>query len=74
MQKATTVRVTTTTRDGLRSLAQDDGITLDEEVNRLVRAERQRRIGLALSTVPLDEVDRSWLDMGTEAVRDDARR
>ncbi len=74
MQKSTTVRVARETRDGLRDLAEDDGVTLDEEVNRLVRAERQRRIGHALSAVQIDQEDQSWLDMGADVVGNDARR
>jgi hypothetical protein len=58
----------------LRDLAKDDSVTLDEEVNRLVRAERQRRIGHALAAVQIDQEDQSWLDMGAEAVRNHARR
>ncbi len=74
MPNTTTVRVSRPTRDNLRDLADDDGVTLDEEVNRLVRAERQRRIGQALSVRQLDEEDSSWLEVGPEVVRDDARR
>lgn len=72
MQRATTVRVTRETRDGLRVLAEGDGVTLDEEVNRLVRAERQRRIGHALAAVELDRDDESWLTVGASVIRNDA--
>lgn len=74
MQESTTVRVAKNTRDRLRDLADIDGVTLDEEVHRLVRAERQRRMGRALSAAQLDDEDRSWLEVATDAVRDDARR
>lgn len=74
MRASTTVRVSRDTRDSLRDLAENDGVTLDEEVNRLVRAERQRRIGQALSVGHLDKEDSSWLEVGPEVVRNDARR
>lgn len=72
MQNSTTVRVTRNTRDDLRQLADDDGVTLDEEVNRLVRAERQRRIGQALATSRPDAEEASWLEVGADVVRTNA--
>lgn len=63
MQESTTVRVARVTRDGLRALADADGVSLDEETARLVRAERQRRIGLALAEHEPTEADRQWLDL-----------
>lgn len=74
MQDSTTVRVTRETHAGLCALARGDGVTLDEEINRLVRAERQRRMGRALAAVELDEGDQSWLDMGAAVIGTDARR
>ncbi|MHB8663394.1 MAG: hypothetical protein ACYDH6_11985 [Acidimicrobiales bacterium] len=74
MQDSTTVRLARGTRDNLRHLAADDGVTLDEEIARLVRAERQRRIGHSLAATELDVEERAWLEMGAEAVRDDAGR
>ena len=68
MPDSTTVRVSRTTRDGLRRLANDDDVTLDEEITRLVRAERQRRIGLALSANEPDADARAWLDVGASTV------
>ena len=64
MPDSTTVRVSRATRDNLRQLADDDNVTLDEEINRLVRCERQRRIGHALSENELDDDARAWLDVG----------
>lgn len=74
MRDPTTVRVTHDTRDGLRDLANADGVTLNEEVNRLVRAERQRRIGHALAALELDEEDSLWLEAGADVVRHDEGR
>lgn len=67
MRDSTTVRLARSTRDDLRHLANDDGVTLDELIGRLVRAERQRRIGQALSALEPDAADQSWLEMGVEA-------
>ncbi|HYX43393.1 MAG TPA: hypothetical protein VE760_00010 [Acidimicrobiales bacterium] len=60
------------TRDNLRQLAKDDGVTLDEELTRLVRGDRQRRMGQALAASSADAEERAWLEMGVEAVGSDA--
>lgn len=73
VQITTTVRVMKTTRDAVRSLADADGLTLDGEIERLARAERQRRIGAALRAAPGDD-EQSWLDMAAATVGGDARR
>ncbi len=74
MPDSTTVRVSRRTRDDLRHLADDDDVTLDEEISRLVRAERQRRIGLALAADQpgADNDNGSWLDIGPSTIRDHA--
>ena len=73
MQKSTTtVRLSRDTRDDLRHLAHSDGVTLDEEVTRLVRAERQRRIGQVLGTTRPDTEERTWIEMGADVIRQDA--
>ena len=74
MQNATTVRVSTETRDAVRMLAQDDGLTLNQEIQRLARAERQRRIGAALSSDRLEDEDARWLGLGVDTVSSHARR
>lgn len=74
MRESTTVRVSRDTRDSLRDLAEGDGVTLDEEITRLVRAERQRRIGQALSAGEPGDDERSWLEVAAAPVRDDAGR
>ncbi|MGH9158293.1 MAG: hypothetical protein ACRD1K_21210 [Acidimicrobiales bacterium] len=62
------------TRNNLRSLAADDHVTLDVEITRLVRAERQRRIGHALSSTEPDAEERGWFDVGSSTVRHHAVR
>lgn len=75
MRESTTVRVSRATRDSLRALAAAQELTLDQTLERLVKAERQRRIGLELGASEPDADDRSWLDLGAETTRaDDARR
>lgn len=73
MQESTTVRVMRGTRDAVRELAAKDGVTLDVEIQRLVRAERQRRIGSALAAAEFDEADQAWIEVGVTSVSDDAR-
>jgi hypothetical protein len=72
MQPSTSVRVSRDTRDAVRDLADADGVTLDEEIQRLARAERQRRMGAALARVELDADDRAWIDAGARTVHDRA--
>lgn len=74
MQNATTVRVSRRTRDALRDLAQRDGTTLDQVIERLIRTERQRQLGVALAGDVLDDGDRAWIDVGLSSVGPDAAR
>jgi hypothetical protein len=62
MRESRTIRVTPATHDGLRRLADSDGVNLDEAIARLLRAERQRRMGVAFATTELTDSDRDWLD------------
>ena len=62
MQNTTTVRLAKSTHELLKTLANNDGVTLDEEMIRLIRAERQRRIGDALAVLELDETDQAILN------------
>ena len=73
MPDSTTIRVTRITRDELRALADTDGVTLETVLSRLVRAERQRRMGRALAESDLDEDGRRWIDTGLDtAGRDES--
>ena len=69
----TTIRVYSTTRDAVRRLADEDGLTLDEEIRQLTKRERQRRMGAALAG-ELSRDDQRWLDATIDTVRDAARR
>ncbi len=55
----------------MRSLADADGVTMDEELRRLARAERQRRIGLSLAAERIDEEAQQWIDISAATVRDE---
>ena len=74
MQKSTSVRVTIETRDAVRKLADDDGLSMDQLIRGLVRAERHRRIGLALAATPLNDVERGWLDGAARSFAERAGR
>lgn len=68
MQGSTSVRVSTDTRNAVRALADADDVTLDEEIARLARSERQRRMGAALSQEELSDEDRRWIGADTDTV------
>lgn len=74
MHESTTIRVAVSTRDAVRTLADADGVTLDEAVKRLARAERQRRMGLALATTVPSSDDEQWLGLSVRTVAEHARR
>lgn len=68
MQNTTTIRVSASTRDALRVLAERDGVTLDEAIERLLRSERQSRMGAALAATEPSGDERAWLDLGAGTV------
>jgi hypothetical protein len=72
MPISTTIRVTTATRDAVRDLAELDGVTLDEQINRLARAERQRRMGRALAEPGSADDDR-WVEVSLSTALDESR-
>jgi hypothetical protein len=63
--------VTFETQAAVRELAAADGVTMDEEIRLLARAERQRRMGLALAAPHLDSDEEAWLELGARAVSGD---
>ncbi|MFW2335231.1 hypothetical protein [Ilumatobacter sp.] len=69
----TTIKVSTSTRDLLKELADADGMTLDAELWALARRERQRRMGLELAEADLDRSDAGWLDMAASQAGDASR-
>ena len=74
MRESTTIRVAPATRDALRRLADSDGVNMDQAIARLLRAERQRRMGAALAATELTDSERVWTDVGVATVADHARR
>jgi len=48
-ETTTTMKLTARNRDVLRRFADEDGLTLDEALGRILRRERQRRMGQQLS-------------------------
>jgi hypothetical protein len=73
MPKTTTIKVSVQTRDALRQLADRDGLTLDAQLEKLIRRERRRIIGAQLSSAPLDDDDVAVLDASARDVADASR-
>ena len=70
MPELSTIRVSTRTRDALRQLAERDGLTLDAQLDHLIRRERRRIIGGQLASAPIDLHDRAVLDASATDVAD----
>lgn len=68
MPESTTIKVSTETRDALRRLADREGITLDAQLQKLIRRERRRIIGAQLSAGGLDDDDVAVLDASASDV------
>jgi len=73
MPRTTTIKVSVSTRDALRQLAERDGLTLDAQLDRLVRRERRRNIGAQLASWPLDADEIALLDASASDVADASR-
>jgi hypothetical protein len=73
MQESTTIKVSVRTRDALRQLAEREGLTLDAQLDRLIRRERRRVIGAQLASAPLDADDQAVLDASARDVSDASR-
>jgi len=73
MPGTTTIKVSTETRDALRRLADRDGLTLDAQLDRLIRRERRRIIGAQLASAPLEDDDVRVLDASASDVADASR-
>jgi hypothetical protein len=71
--EVTTIKVSTRTRDALRQLAERDGLTLDAQLDLLIRRERRRVIGLQLASAPLDLAEHAVLDASASDVADACR-
>jgi DNA-binding transcriptional regulator WhiA len=73
MPESTTIKVSRRTRDALRLLAERDGVTLDAELDKLIRRERRRIIGAQLSGGSLDDGELVVLDASARDVADASR-
>jgi hypothetical protein len=73
MPETTTIKVSVETRDALRQLAERDGLTLDAQLDRLIRRERRRIIGAQLASAALDNDDVAVLDASAGDVADAGR-
>jgi MoxR-like ATPase len=70
MHGTTSIRLSSVTRDSLRNLASVDGLTIEQEVKQLLRAERQRRMGDELAAVELTDEENDWLGLGLQTARE----
>lgn len=70
MPDSTTIKVSVQTRDALRQLADREGLTLDAQLEKLIRRERRRIIGAQLSSGGLDDDDVAVLDASASDVAD----
>lgn len=61
------------TRDALRQLAERDGLTMDAQLDALIRRERRRVMGSQLASQPLDSNDLAVLDASASDVADASR-
>lgn len=70
---ATTIKVSMRTRDALRQLAARDGLTMDAQLDALIRRERRRIMGIQLSSEALEASDLAVLDASATDVADASR-
>ena len=70
MAASTTRKVSVSTRDALRQLADRDGLTLDAQLEKLIRRERRRIIGAQLASAPLGADEEAVLDASASDVAD----
>jgi hypothetical protein len=68
MPDTTTIKVSTETRDALRRLADREGLTLDAQLQKLIRRERRRLLGKQLSAGGLDDNDTAVLNASASDV------
>jgi hypothetical protein len=73
MSGTTTIKVSIRTRDALRQLADREGLTLDAQLEQLIRRERRRIIGAQLAGAPLEDDDVAVLDASASDVADASR-
>ena len=71
--ESTTIKVSVRTRNALRQLAERDGLTLDAQLEQLIRRERRRIIGAQIASAPLDDEDIAVMDASASDVADASR-
>ena len=70
MADSTTIKVSIRTRDALRQLADREGLTMDAQLERLIRTERRRAIGAQLASSRPDPDEERLLDASASDVAD----
>jgi hypothetical protein len=73
MPPTTTIKVSVSTRDALRKIADREGLTLDAQLERLIQRERRRLMGAQLAGAPLDADDANILNASASDVADASR-
>ena len=68
MANSTTIKVSVRTRDALRHLADREGLTMDAQLERLIRAERRRAMGAQLASERPNPDDERVLDASASDV------
>jgi cytidylate kinase len=66
----TTIRVSVAVRDEVRRLAAANGLTIDEQLRRMARLERQIKMAIDNSTRALTAEDLQVLEAGRATVRE----
>lgn len=64
MTNTTTIRVSIAARDALRDLAANESVSSAQLIERLIRRERQRQIGMALAAREPDADEQRWMESG----------
>lgn len=73
MSGMTTIKVSKRTRDALRQLAHQEGLTLEQQLERLLATHRRRSIGAQLASDPLNSDERLFVDASAVDVADASR-
>jgi hypothetical protein len=68
MPHLSTIKVSLTTQDQLKAVADREGVTLDAVLRMLLRAERQRIMGAELALRESSDEDTSWVASSSSAV------
>jgi hypothetical protein len=68
MTSLTTMKISPATRDELKAIAERDGLSLEAALRKLLKGERQRRMGEELMAAPPTDEERSIIAGSTQAV------